>query len=582
MDQFWSLLTPANPFGRFYAEILRTEGLNEFAVMDRSLVTAQILANYDVVILGEMSLSADNVTMFSNWVTSGGNLIAMRPDKQLAGLLGLTDAVGVLPPTGTLNAYMLVNTSVDPGKGIVNETIQYHGLADLYTLNIGTTAVATLYSTATTATSNPAVTIRSVGSNGGQAAAFTYDLARSVVYTRQGNPAWAGQNRDVNDPSVSRIISHDLYFGNLTSDPQPDYVDFNKLTIPQADEQQRLLANLIQFMNSDKKPLPHFWYFPNGEKAVVIMTGDDHGGGTGTIGRFDNYKAISTPGCSVDNWECIRSSSYMLMTGAMTDVQAAGYNADGFEIGLHVNTGCVDWTPSTLAGFYQNQLTSWYALYPSLPGQISERTHCVNWTDWVTQAKVQASHGIRMDTNYYYYPPLWVLERPGMFTGSGMPMRFADLDGTMIDVYQAVTQMTDESSQQGYGYFNPLQINTLLNNAVGAAGLLWGFSRQHAHGWQPASWLRYHHRCCGVPWCARRLRPADGHLVGWAQCVLLRGGFMEWGYIELFDHARRRIQWYPGNAPNLNQSWIFNRRIHNRDHPWGSFGHLHKTDDQGD
>ena len=32
-----------------------------------------------------------------------------------------------------------------------------------------------------------------------------------------------------------------------------------------------------------------------------------------------------------------------------------------------------------------------------------------------------------------------------MFTGSGMPMRFADLDGTLIDVYQAATQMTDES-----------------------------------------------------------------------------------------------------------------------------------------
>ena len=50
--------------------------------------------------------------------------------------------------------------------------------------------------TPTTATANPAVTLRSVGANGGQAAAFTYDLARSVVYTRQGNPAWAGQERD--------------------------------------------------------------------------------------------------------------------------------------------------------------------------------------------------------------------------------------------------------------------------------------------------------------------------------------------------------------------------------------------------
>ena len=32
-----------------------------------------------------------------------------------------------------------------------------------------------------------------------------------------------------------------------------------------------------------------------------------------------------------------------------------------------------------------------------------------------------------------------------MFTGSGMPMRFAKTDGTLIDAYQAATQMTDES-----------------------------------------------------------------------------------------------------------------------------------------
>ena len=99
----------------------------------------------------------------------------MRPDKQLAGLLGLTDA-----GTTLANAYLRVNTASRAGSGIVGSTIQFHGTADRYTLN-GATAVATLYSNATTATANPAVTLRSVGSNGGQAAAFTYDLARSVV-----------------------------------------------------------------------------------------------------------------------------------------------------------------------------------------------------------------------------------------------------------------------------------------------------------------------------------------------------------------------------------------------------------------
>ena len=44
-------------------------------------------------------------------------------------------------------------------------------------------------------------------------------------------------------------------------------------------------------------------------------------------------------------------------------------------------------------------------------------------------------------------------------------MRFADLDGSMIDVYQATTQMTDESGQT-----YPYTIDTLLDNALGPIG----------------------------------------------------------------------------------------------------------------
>ena len=32
--------------------------------------------------------------------------------------------------------------------------------------------------------------------------------------------------------------------------------------------------------------MPRFWYFPRGEKAVVALTGDDHGSG-GTNDVFD-------------------------------------------------------------------------------------------------------------------------------------------------------------------------------------------------------------------------------------------------------------------------------------------------------
>jgi hypothetical protein len=443
----------ANPFSRYYAEILRTEGLNAFTVADISTVDATVLAAYDVAILGEMPLSASHVAMLGDWVTAGGNLIAMRPDKQLAGLLGLADA-----GTTLANGYLAVNTASAPGAGIVAQTVQFHGTADRYGL-AGATAVATLYSGPGTATTNPAVTLRAVGGNGGEAAAFAFDLARSIVYTRQGNPAWAGQKRD---GQSGPIRSDDLFY--------PDWVDLDKVAIPQADEQQRLLANLVLHLARDRKPLPRFWYFPRGEKAVVVMTSDNHGS-QNVEPRLSAEEAASAPGCSVDDWECIRSSVYLYVDGLPGDAAARSWEDKGFEIALHVNTGCANWTPASLAGDYSGQIAEFTSTFPSIEPLRTNRTHCIAWSDWATQPKVELQNGIRLDTNYYYWPPAWVANRPGFFTGSGMPMRFADTDGTMVDVYQATTQMTDESGQ---GY--PFTIDTLLDRALGAEGYYGAFT----------------------------------------------------------------------------------------------------------
>ncbi|NTW03864.1 MAG: WD40 repeat domain-containing protein, partial [Oscillochloris sp.] len=426
----------ANPFGRYYAEILRAEGLNLFASVELGTLNAPTLAGYDVVLLAETSLSTDQVTLFSDWVSAGGNLIAMRPDKQLAGILGLSNTSGTFS-----DVYLKVDTTAAPGNGIVDESIQFHGTADRYRLN-GATAVATLYSDAGTATANPAVTLRSVGASGGQAAAFTYDLARSVVYQRQGNPSWVGQERDTFAP----IRSDDLFFGNLSGDTQPDWIDLSKVDIPQADEQQRLLVNLILSMNTDRKPLPRFWYFPSGHRAVVIMTGDDHSN-NGSAPRFDQLIASSPAGCSVDDWQCIRATSYLYTDTPLTDANAASYANAGFEIALHVNTDCNNFTPESLRADFSSQLSSWRAKYTSLSSPTTERTHCLVWSDWDTQPQVELENGMRLDTNYYYWPPSWIQDRPGYFTGSGMPMRFAALDGAMYDIYQATTQNTDESGQ---------------------------------------------------------------------------------------------------------------------------------------
>jgi len=425
--------------------------------VDISAVTEILLNGYEVAILGEMNLTPAQVTLLTNWVTNtnlvtngnGKTLITLKPDADLFPLLGIASSSGTLS-----DKYLLFNTTSGPGAGLVNETIQYHSAADLYTLATENppTVVATLYSTATTATPNPAVISRTVGT--GKVFAFAYDLAKSVVFTRQGNPAWVGQKRDGQGTNVR---SDDMFF--------PDWIDFSKIQIPQADEQQRLLSNIITQSSLPKMPLPKFWFLPRKLKAAIVMTGDDHGN-NGTTGRFNQYLSYgNNTADDVLNWQAIRGTSYIYPDTPLTNEAAAAFEAQGFEIALHVNSGCNIYTFGSLQDSFVTQFSAFNNKYNSISPAKTHRTHCISWSDWASKPKVEIQNGIRLNTDYYYWPQSWVLDRPGMFTGSGMPMRFADLDGTILDNYQVTTQMPDESGLNIANF-----INTLLTNAKGSKG----------------------------------------------------------------------------------------------------------------
>jgi hypothetical protein len=131
---------------------------------------------------------------------------------------------------------------------------------------------------------------------------------------------------------------------------------------------------------------------------------------------------------------------------------------------VHVTTDCQNWTPQTLPGFFTLELAAFAAKYTSLPAQKTNRTHCIAWSDWATHPKVELDHGIRLDESYYYWPPEWVQNRSGFMTGSGIPMRFADLDGSIIDVYQQPTHLVNETD-------NSIDsINRVLDKALGPEG----------------------------------------------------------------------------------------------------------------
>ncbi|HSA52168.1 MAG TPA: DUF4082 domain-containing protein [Yinghuangia sp.] len=476
----------ANPYACYYTEILRAEGLNAFATLDIGAVNTTELNKYTTVVLGDLDPGPTLVAALTTWVESGGHLITMRPRATLSGLTGLTSGAGVLA-----DQYLKVENAGGPGAGIyADRAIQYHGNADQWTAAPGTNVIAELFRRTgpaePTGIGKPAVTQRTAGA--GTVTAFAFDLAKSVVMTRQGNPAHANQEHDT---LTDNLRSTDMF--------HRDWVDLNRVEVPQADEQQRLLANIIELANRERAPVPRFAYFPGKagtptpelNPVVLVSTGDHHNTPqAGIIDRVTKYNANSDPACTnpatrtqaVTDWRCMRGTFYIWDSeGDAAPAAVHDWEAQGFEVGRHVsqNGHCLDVDPgtpqnvidATVTNAFNASLSDFEDAYGYAP--TTSRTHCMTWPDYSTVASVEQSFGIRMDTNYYYLPDVWsnsygsplMKNAPGYYTGSGLPMRFTTADGTMIDVYQAATQLHDEFCQT-----YPTQFDAMVDRAQGSQG----------------------------------------------------------------------------------------------------------------
>jgi len=469
------LTDPTNHFSDDYCgALLQTKGMACASTDTGNLTAASVLTPYRTVILADGAPLTDaQVTLVTNWVNAGGNFIAMRPADNLDALLGLGPRSNILA-----DDYVKIDTTQAPGQGIDGQTLQYHGVADERPL-AGARAVATLYSDASTATAFPAVTTQTVGS--GVASAWLFDLARSTVYLREGNPGLAGQ------APISKG------FDNMARVPDRfalGYLDMSKVAVPQADLQISLLTNEIE---TTTHPTPIKWAFPSYKpdanhpdsllKAAFILTGDDHASNSQTINRFSSESAASPSDCQVADWTCIRSTSYAY-PNAFSDSDAKPYTDAGFEVSPHVadNGNCAsNWTTqAALDNIVNAAFVAWQSSYPTISSAhppITERFHCYGiWQDYATVAKEEAAHGIQADMNSACWPNTLFNVGACLYTGSGLPQNIADSDGTLTGVNQFATQATDENPTT----VDPAALNTLVTNATGDNGY-YGYFTVLAH-----------------------------------------------------------------------------------------------------
>ena len=168
-------------------------------------------------------------------------------------------------------------------------------------------------------------------------------------------------------------------------------------------------------MKRDRKPLPRFWYLPNGHRAAVVMTGDDHANnGTSrplqpALRRQPGGLLGRELGVSARHLVHVPADAASPMRRPRRSMRRASKSA------------CTS-TPSCLTDFtlarstrllHRTDSRTSTSVTPILPAPVTKRHHCIVWSDWATGAKVQLANGIRLDTTYYYWPRRLGADRPG-------------------------------------------------------------------------------------------------------------------------------------------------------------------------
>ena len=339
--------------------------------------------------------------MLSDWVGAGGNLIAMRPDKQLArAARAAADAGGDARERATCGS----TPARAPGAGITGDTMQFHGTRR--PLRARRRQRRSRRSTPT-----PRTRDREPGRDAAQrrppAAARprrspTTSRARSSTRARATR-----RGRARSATAHAPIRSDDLFFG-ASRRRQPDWVDLGQGRDPAG---RRAAAPAREPHHADEPR-------PRAAAALLVPPARREGGGRhdrATTTRNGGTERPVRPLHRPTARRAARSPTGSACARPPTSIrarrsrrgQAAAYQAEGFEIALHLKHGLRrDFTPASLDGRLGRRSSPTFAAQPgrASPRRVTNRTHCIVWSDWASEPKVELAHGIRLDTNYYYWP----------------------------------------------------------------------------------------------------------------------------------------------------------------------------------
>ncbi len=411
----WDSQTEARLSG-YVTEILHVEGYNWFTVHDlaASPIALEQLSRHAVVLLTHVAVSEETIAILLDYVDQGGALIALRPPEQLASALGL------LPFNRDLaDRYISLNKICALNVGVDEPPLQFHGRAELYLWH-GEPANVMAYFAASPEyiTKHPAITVGKRGQ--GTWAVFAYDLAESTVLLHQGRREQASTGPYPDYDGDRSYKPNDLFVGHL--DPA-------LCSLPQADLQQDILVRILEWMTTLSQPLPRLWHFPEAAPAVAFINGDGDG-----MSLTDLMQTVAT----CDRYQ-VPYTAYLKMDDH-PKVEPAYENElrqQGHDFGQHAFAGAKP-TLEEMRSKLRAEMEAFRTRYGH--ESVTYRGHSVIWVGWTEMAKYLRENEVRLDTNFAAAR----FHHAGYVNGSGLPVKFMDEDGRLIDLYEQTTMSTDD------------------------------------------------------------------------------------------------------------------------------------------
>jgi len=444
----------AHPFAGYVTEILDVEGFPWHRVFHErgsgdadgnggnyggAPLEAREWTRAPVVVLGYVDASPELVEAVLRYVYAGGGLLVLRPSPALAAGLGLRDTGADL-----ISRYVEIHGSGPLGAGMDVPALQFHGRADLLVAcGDGVQVAAHLAVCAGQPLPNPAVAFGRLGR--GRWAAFTYDLAGSTVLFHQGRQDQASAGPVADADGDGKYAPNDLFVNHL--DPA-------LCRIPQADLHQDLFVRSLQWVAPPGPPLPRLWHFPHSARATAFFRGD---GDRMTREDFDRTIAAA-------DRHGVPFTTYLMLQdhAVVTPERADELRRNGHDFAQHAYTGRLP-SPDEMRACLRDELAAFAHRYGET--SVTYRGHSNVWVGWSEMARYLSENGVRLDTTF-------IPERffaAGYLNGSGLPVRFVDGDGAIIDLYEQATLHTEPSLLTDKCFRAPLSVEEALAETIALA-----------------------------------------------------------------------------------------------------------------